>query len=89
MVRPFVYKSGESIKRGDHVTYHGEQGTVEFVVTNKVGDRVLDWYIDQYPDGGFMIKAEGFGSVFLTESNFDEDLVFVARGDASERDAIQ
>lgn len=87
-MRSFIYKSGEEVKSGDHVTYHGEQGMVAFVVTDKVGDSTHDWYVDQYPGGGLMIKADGFGDVFLTETDFDEDLVFVARGDASQRDAI-
>ena len=87
-MRSFVYKSGEEVKGGDRVTYHGERGTVEFVVTDKIGDSALDWYVDQYPGGGLMIKAEGFGDVFLTETSFDEDLVFVARGDTPKRNAI-
>jgi hypothetical protein len=82
-VRSFIYKSGEEVKRGDRVTYHGDHGTVEFVVADKVGDSAHAWYVDQYPGGGLMIKAEGFGNVFLTQSEFDEDLVFVARGEWS------
>jgi hypothetical protein len=27
----FVYQSGEEVKSGDRVTYHGEPGEVEFV----------------------------------------------------------
>jgi hypothetical protein len=76
----FVYKSGGEVKIGDRVTYHGEPGEVEFVVANPTGDPAMDWYVEQFPGGGFMINAKGFGKVFLGETDIDEDLEFVSRG---------
>ena len=76
------YLSGEAIQAGDTIRYHGEPGRVEFVVTHKVGDASLDWFIDTFPGGGAMIEAQGFGSVFLGLENLDEDLEFVSRGTA-------
>jgi hypothetical protein len=35
--------------------------------------------------GGFMLVAEGFGHVFLTPEDIDEDLRFVSRADAGSR----
>ncbi len=75
----FTYRSGEEIKAGDRIAYHGEPGRVEFVVTAKCGDPAMDWFMDEYPGGGFMINATGFGRVFLTASAIDEDLKFVSR----------
>ncbi len=78
-MKQFTYRSGGEIRAGDRITYHGETGKVEFVITGKTGDAAMDWYVEQYPGGGFMIAAQGFGNVFLTESDIDEDLEFVSR----------
>jgi hypothetical protein len=76
----FVYPSGEEVKRGDRIRFHGEPGEVEFVVAELTGDPAMDWYMEEFPGGGYMIKAEGFGRVFLMETSNDlEDLEFVAR----------
>ena len=81
---PFAYKTGEEVKKGDVVTYHGERGEVQFVVTGRSGNPAQDWHIDQFPGGGFMIYAATFGNVFVTES--DEDLEFVSRRTAGSHD---
>ncbi len=79
-MKQFKYQTGEEIKRGDHIAYSGGSGRVEFLVTEKVGDPATDWYLQQYPTGGLMIVADGFGEVFLTEEDIDEDLVLLSRG---------
>jgi hypothetical protein len=78
MKRRFSYRSGEEVQSDDEIAYHGEPGKVEFVVAEKVGDPAMDWYVEQFPGGGFMITARNFGNVFLTESSI-EDLKFVSR----------
>jgi hypothetical protein len=78
-MKSFKYRSGKEVRGGDQITYHGEPGEVEFLVSEVVGDPALDWYLDQFPGGGFMIKAKGFGPVFVTDADTDEDLVFVSR----------
>jgi hypothetical protein len=78
-MRTFRYLSGEEIRIGDRITYHNEPGEVDFVVSEKIGDAAMDWYIDQFPGGGVMIVARSFGSVFLSEDDIDENLVFVSR----------
>ena len=75
----FKYQSGEEVIKGDHITYHGKPGEIEFVVTDFTGDAATDWYLEEFPGGGIMINAEGFGNVFLEESDADEDLEFVSR----------
>jgi hypothetical protein len=77
-VRVLRYDSGEAIQPGDHIRYHGERGSVEFVIGEKTGDPALDWYFDEY-SGGVMIKAEAFGSVFLGPGDLDEQFVLVER----------
>jgi hypothetical protein len=75
----FKYQSGEEITARDRITYHGESGEVEFIVTEKTGDAAMDWYLDQYPGGGIMLKANKFGNVFLSDIEEDEALQFVSR----------
>ena len=78
-MKSFAYPSGEEVRRGDRITYNNEPGRVEFVVAEKTGDAAMDWYLQENPRGGFMISAKTFGNVFLTDSETDEDIVFVAR----------
>lgn len=76
----FTYTSGEEIRQGDHVRYHGEPGEVAFVVSGATGEPIHDWYLTQFPNGGFMLEIGSLGSMFLTES--DEDLELVSRGES-------
>jgi hypothetical protein len=55
---------------------------VELLVSQPTGDSAMDWYLEQFPGGGTMIVAEGFGNVFLAATEYDEDLEFVARKEA-------
>lgn len=73
------YTSGDEIKEGDRIRYHGELGRVDFIVIHRVGDPARDWYVDQFPGGGLMIDAAGFGSVFLSEAEIDDQLELVLR----------
>jgi hypothetical protein len=77
----FIYHSGEEVKSGDRITYHGEPGEVEFVVASPTGDPAMDWYFQQFPGGGFMVNAKNFGKVFLPGRDIDDDLEFVSRGE--------
>jgi hypothetical protein len=43
-VRRLTYGAGEDIRKGDRITYHGEPGEVEFVVTGLADDPRMDWY---------------------------------------------
>ena len=75
------YMSGDEIKEGDRIRYHGEPGHVDFVVTQPSGDQARDWYLEQFPGGGLMIRAETFGSVFLTIADVDDQLELVSRAE--------
>jgi hypothetical protein len=77
----FVYQSGEEIQKGDLINYHGDPGEVEFVVQSRTGDPAMDWYLEQFPGGGVMINAKGFGRVFLAEGDIDDFLEFTSRGE--------
>lgn len=68
-MKTFSYRSGDDVRPGDLVRYQGEPGTVDFVVTEKVGDQSMDWYLEQFAGGGFMIAAETFGQIFVTSAD--------------------
>ena len=80
---PPTYPSGEEIRRGDRVLYHGEQGRIEFVATPE--DPETKWYVEQY-GSGCMILASSFGRVFVTECSQDEGLKLLSRGDLPPRE---
>lgn len=69
-----TYSTGEEIRSGDRILYHGEPSQVEFVT--ELGDPESAWYVEQFGDG-CMVLAPSFGRVFVSRP--DEDLEFVAR----------
>lgn len=73
------YLSGEEIKKGDHVLYHGEPGRIEFVASH-LGDPETDWFIQEY-GGGVMVLERVSGRTFITADQLadDQDLEFVSR----------
>lgn len=77
----FTYESGEAIRKGDGVLFHGEPGEVEFVVDVLTGDAAMDWYVKELGGGVMIIEPKRFGRVFLDEPESDEDLVFVSRAE--------
>jgi hypothetical protein len=77
---PLTYRSGQQILPGDHVHYHGQAGVVEFVA--EPGDPATDWYVQQFGPGAMLNVPDVFGNVFVSESEFEEDLELVSRGEA-------
>ena len=73
-----AYTSGEDIRPGDDILYHGERGKVEFVTVSDNPN--TDWYVKQY-GGGCMIRVPSFGRVFVAAPYEDEDLEFLERGE--------
>ncbi|HEX7895212.1 MAG TPA: hypothetical protein VF447_13535 [Terriglobales bacterium] len=49
------------------------------MVTQASDDPARNWFVQQFPGGGIMIQAKGFGSVFLGLNDIDEQLEFVNR----------
>lgn len=75
----FTYQSGQEIRTGDRVLFHGEPGEIEFVATMLGQDPALDWYVREYGGGVMVIEPKRFGRAFLTQTDHEEDLVFVSR----------
>lgn len=84
-MKRFRYVSGDEVQAGDQIAYHGGAGKVELVAVEPVGDPVLDWYLEEFPGGGVMISAAGFGNVFLTAEDLDKHLMFLARAKPSDQ----
>jgi hypothetical protein len=66
-----AYRSGQNIRPGDSILYHGERGKVEFVAVPD--DPSTAWYVEQY-GSGCMILVRNFGRVFVSRPDNDEDL---------------
>jgi hypothetical protein len=73
-----AYTSGEDIRPGDDILYHGERGKVEFVAVPD--DPNTDWYLKQY-GSGCMLLVPSFGRVFVATPGQDEVLEFLERGE--------
>ena len=80
ILMPFMYQSGQEIKKGDRVIFHGEPGEIEFVADKLVGDPAADWYVRELGGGVMIVEPKFFGHVFLRDTDEAEDLIFVSRG---------
>jgi hypothetical protein len=78
---PLTYATGEEIRKGDRVLFHGEPGEIELVADSAVADPETDWYVQEYGGGVMVLEPKNFGRAFLPEPQTTEDLEFVARGD--------
>ena len=81
MVMSLRYDSGDEVRPGDRIRYHGEPAVVNFVAVEKTGDQSIDWYVDEFPGGGFMLEANSFGRVFVSSIDINDHVQFVARAD--------
>ena len=68
------YSSGEIIIRGDRIKYNGENGEVDFIITEESPDWDSYWH---NLGEGVMLKVPSFGSVYVPFS--DEELDFISR----------
>jgi len=76
---PLRYISGEDILEADRISYYGDFGEVEFVVSSCTGNCLHDWYLRQCPEGGLMIRTAHFGRLFVSASAIGYDLVLLSR----------
>jgi hypothetical protein len=75
------YHSGEEIKKGDRVIFHGEPAEVQFVVNERTEDAALDWYRQEFGGGVMIREPKHFGAAFIQAKSLPEteDLEFVSR----------
>ena len=74
------YRSGEDVRKGDKVLFHGEEGEVEFVAEGPVGNPAIDWNVKHNGPGVMILEPKFFGRVYICESETSKELVFVSRG---------
>ena len=79
---PFLYTSGEEVRKGDRVTYCGEPGEIEAVADELVGDAEADWFVKEVGRGVLINEPKVFGHVFVHNTELDEDLILIAREDS-------
>ena len=78
------YQSGEEIRKGDRVIFHGEPAEIEFVVEGLTENVELDWYMRE-DGGGVMIREpKHFGMIFIRTSSLHEteDLELLSRANS-------
>jgi hypothetical protein len=76
---PFVYQTGEEIRKGDRVIFHGEPGEIEFVADPDINNPETHWYVREYGGGVMIMEPKHFGRCFLHRTDTAEDLEFVSR----------
>ena len=76
-----TYMTGEEIRKGDRVLFHGEPGEIELVADPAITNPETNWYVQEYGRGVMILEPKNFGRAFLPEPQTAEDLEFVARQD--------
>lgn len=74
------YQSGEEIRKGDKVLFHGEPGEIEFVVDQPSGDPAIDWHLKEQGPGVMVLEPKHFGRAYIRDTENAEDLQLVSRG---------
>ena len=80
MPEPLRYLSGEEIRKGDRVQFHGNQAEIEFSASD-LNEPEHSWWVQRY-GGGVMVKdpsVSGFTFIPVDQLKNYEDLVFLAR----------
>jgi hypothetical protein len=74
------YQSGEEIKRGDHVLFHGNPAEVELVAVDP-NDPEQAWYMQEFEGGVLILDPTVSGRTFIPKGDLGEyeDLEFVSR----------
>jgi hypothetical protein len=74
------YRSGEEIRKGDRVLFHGNPAEVEFVACDS-NDPEAAWHMKEYGGGVLVSDPMVSGRTFIPTDQLDEyeDLEFVSR----------
>ena len=59
--------------------FHGEPGEIEFVADPLVNDPETEWYVQEYGGGAMVVEPKVFGRAFLSNTEDEQDLIFVLR----------
>jgi len=80
VINPLKYRSGEEIKKGDHVLFHGNPAEIELVAFDST-DPEQAWFVEEYGGGVMVSDPMVSGRTFIGRDSIadDEDLEFVSR----------
>jgi hypothetical protein len=80
------YRSGEPVRKGDRVRFHGNAGRIELVADPGNNDPEAAWYIKEYSGGVLIADPSVSGRTFISSKSLNdyEDLEFVARAEAND-----
>jgi len=76
------YRSGEEIKKGDRVLFHGNPAEVQLVACDTDDtDPAVAWYMKEFGGGVLISDPKASGRTFIRSSSLDdyEDLEFKSR----------
>lgn len=79
------YRSGEEIKAGDQVLFHGNPAEVELVACDPNDPNpAVAWYLKEFGGGVLISDPKASGRTFIRRSSLDdyEDLDFKSRATA-------
>ena len=83
-MKPLIlkYRSGEEIKKGDRVLFHGTAAEIDLVACDD-RDPETDWHMQKF-GGGVSVCDPLSGLTFISTDQIDEyeDLEFVSRSGA-------
>jgi hypothetical protein len=77
------YRSGEEIRKGDRVLFHGNPGEIEIVACDANDpDPSVAWFVKEYGGGVLVLDPMVSGRTFIDADDLDEyeDLEFISRG---------
>jgi hypothetical protein len=80
---PLKYRSGDEIKKGDRVLFHGNEAKIELVARDP-DDPEESWYVSEYGGGVMVSDPLVSGRTFIQAGSLAEyeDLVYVSRAAA-------
>jgi hypothetical protein len=78
------YRSGEEIRKGDHVLFHGNPAEVELVACDP-DEPEAAWYMKEFGGGVMILDPKVSGRTFISTDQIDgyEDLEFVSRSNGA------
>jgi hypothetical protein len=80
------YRTGEEIRKGDHVHFHGNPSEIELVACDRDDpDPEVAWHIKEFGGGVLTLDPMVSGRTFIPSNELDEyeDLEFISRGQAT------
>ena len=80
------YRTGEEIRRGDRIRFHGKPAEIEAVASDALcdpDDAATAWHVQEYAGGVMILDSMVSGRTFIRADEIPEyeDLEFVSRAE--------